>query len=1539
MAVVTKDTTKGWCIPQSTAEYTSFLTGTGISNPAYLWLCQEVSGNLTDSIGAAVLTAANAPSYQTAVTGWSSKAISWADASASRFDTTAVPNGSTSSLMLFGYFYVAATPAANRYMASMTDYAVSIAVNSTGKLVGSDNAVVAGTETITDGAVRPCVMVYSRAALTCKLFYRRADGVIETIDAAYASSAGAHIVLGAYPTLTTPAGGCLYAAQWTGVSAELTATQATTLLDRFVNGPAYASIAVTPGTASIAPAATQALVATGTRVDASTATITTIATWTSSNAAVATVSSTGVVTAVAVGTATITATYTSLNATAATGTMTITVTGGTTLTVVNVTPVTFGIGIGDTIALTATGTYSNASTADVTATSTWTSDTPSVATVSASGVVTGIHAGTAGISATISSHSGSATATIVDRSLDENEHHPWPGVARGLWDFNGTQVVWTGDRVMVARPNNSSLGSSAFWHRNVADSTLMKRGIPAYLPLQTDFVPPITGQGSAAYVDSCLTDQYRVVISASSLGVEINILDRTTGVLINRSTFAGSAPINPRVVRSGGNLMALWMTGSNSTLVTSTWVGDRWTNQSTLSVAVSCYDIALTFDGFYIVWATVNSGTDIQLGRYVGSSASSFPFTFGMLLAHTATVTSIALSVAPNGGFSYAWLVGNTLQVYTYTDPVRMSDPAKATVATIDINADPFGGLSLCSRGLRNSVGEYEYVIHYKRLTGPACITSTTFTAGPSAQIEQRHNTTWVTKSFRVGDEVFAWARESNANTLYLLGGQYQSQVCGFADREDGFLAPQDINGTWLAQVAPYASGDGTGPFTVKKVGGVGGGVWDAEVISVQSFAKDGYVEFSPIDTSLQCVLGLSTTNTNSVWSTVGYGIILDGFDGVRFRFRVIENAVAKYTGTYALYDVFRVTRYNGSISYQQNGTTVYTSLQSTVVPLIVDSSFNDVSSGFTNVSLVDKGVAVAVSWATKNVAQYSLRSGFGPTQTGSKFMWARQFITGQPYAHPGNIRLGDTEFLPTISTAAYGKSVYVSGSAVRCWDGSELGDAGFQSYPKIASIVPGAGGSLTASINYYVLTRAVRYNKQGERFESGALVAPGTLTTGTNKLLNLVINTVPCTNHSDVVIEVFRTEGGGTTFYLEGVVANSLTAPTVSFTCTMSDAVLRLQTADPHETGVGQAKEIESFGPVGCSIIVNGGDRLWGAGGQVPPGVVQFSKLHNDGFGAGFDDLAGTQEIDTEGGVITSLLRLNDAAIVAFEAQRLFVIGGYGPDNKGNGAFNVPQIVLSDGATTHLGTILTPLGGVFWGDGGPRLITPSYEVVNISVPVQPLSSTLMPSGVRLDLGYQEVVWYTAAGDALLWNFLGGNSRWARWNNLFVAAASPLALVTTNAKVLYQNANVAGDGGEEFEFRLRSGLLQAQKVIGGGTFFRNVGITGYYLGSHSVRFRFYYDGSPCWTEQWIWQPDVNTGLTSIALLALLTPVQVDALGLVNQAGIYMAHNRVARNECAYLQIEISDTGAANKTFVPTELTLEIGVSPNLARVSPGAYKN
>jgi uncharacterized protein YjdB len=170
--------------------------------------------------------------------------------------------------------------------------------------------------------------------------------------------------------------------------------------------PVVTTVTITPMSASVTAGATTTLQATVKDQNGNVMTGQTVS-WSTSNAAAATVNSTGVVTGVAAGSATITAT-----SSGKTGISTVTVTAvAPVVTTVTVAPTSASIVVGATTTLQATvkDQNGNVMTGQVV---TWSSSNSSAATVNSSGVVTGVAAGSATISATSSGKMGTSSVSV-----------------------------------------------------------------------------------------------------------------------------------------------------------------------------------------------------------------------------------------------------------------------------------------------------------------------------------------------------------------------------------------------------------------------------------------------------------------------------------------------------------------------------------------------------------------------------------------------------------------------------------------------------------------------------------------------------------------------------------------------------------------------------------------------------------------------------------------------------------------------------------------------------------------------------------------------------------------------------------------------------------------------------------------------------------------------------------------------------------------------------------------------------------------------
>jgi uncharacterized protein YjdB len=226
--------------------------------------------------------------------------------------------------------------------------------------------------------------------------------------------------------------------------------------------PALVSIAVTPATATIAASTSQQFVATGTYTDGSTQNLTSSATWSSSNTAVATVGSgptSGLVKALTAGTTTVKATSGSIS-----GSASLTVTSAT-ATSITVTPAGLAMPLGLTQQFTAIAQFSDGTSQDITGVAAWSSSAKSVATITASGLVSAVNIGSATISATFESVTGSTSLTVNAANLVSITITPAnttiaPGTnvqlrAIGTFNDGGTRdlthtATWTGSNSAIA---------------------------------------------------------------------------------------------------------------------------------------------------------------------------------------------------------------------------------------------------------------------------------------------------------------------------------------------------------------------------------------------------------------------------------------------------------------------------------------------------------------------------------------------------------------------------------------------------------------------------------------------------------------------------------------------------------------------------------------------------------------------------------------------------------------------------------------------------------------------------------------------------------------------------------------------------------------------------------------------------------------------------------------------------------------------------------------------------------------------------------
>lgn len=269
--------------------------------------------------------------------------------------------------------------------------------------------------------------------------------------------------------------------------------------------------------------------------------------------------------------------------------------------------------------------------------------------------------------------------------------------------------------------------------------------------------------------------------------------------------------------------------------------------------------------------------------------------------------------------------------------------------------------------------------------------------------------------------------------------------------------------------------------------------------------------------------------------------------------------------------------------------------------------------------------------------------------------------------------------------TAALGGLLFVAGGSVNVWDGQRTVEAGFHDAPIIVSATPSNGaGALTPSSLYRYSVVFDWYDKQGNRHMSPVSLEME-MTTGASDDTGTVVVSTP---HSIRVAQgsdraarilLYRTRaapdlmGRRTVFEFP----SGTFADTITLTDTASDDELLTQEIIYTQGARGVLSGVkEHNSPFPSRYLAAGRDRITN-GGLPVASTIQRSKRPFPGEPLNWSDTPG--HFATVRDDVTAVFSQDDYEITA-TSNALFVIGGAGPDDAGNGEFDAPRAIPGDG-------------------------------------------------------------------------------------------------------------------------------------------------------------------------------------------------------------------------------------------------------------------
>ena len=310
--------------------------------------------------------------------------------------------------------------------------------------------------------------------------------------------------------------------------------------------------------------------------------------------------------------------------------------------------------------------------------------------------------------------------------------------------------------------------------------------------------------------------------------------------------------------------------------------------------------------------------------------------------------------------------------------------------------------------------------------------------------------------------------------------------------------------------------------------------------------------------------------------------------------------------------------------------------------------------------------------------------------------------------------------------SALFGGASYISGGAMSMYDSGRVVEQGFADYP-FSIVEEGSAGALTGLYNYVLVYRHI--NRKGEATYSRTYGPVSITVAAKNIVVSAHAPTVTNKESGDdsdqsVVLDVYRTEAGGTQYFLCGTSQYDVQTPTqaVSFngwfslTDNMADTTLESQPVFYRQPGV-PGTPVDRYPAPASAIICQHKDRLFSTD---PYGQrVYYTSFFVDGEAA-WHNPAFSFYVHGGTGPITGIASM-DGRLVVFKQNAIFLVDGDGPPESGpNGTeYSPPQRIVTEfGCIDHRSIVIVPDGIMFRSSRGFELLNRSLQVMYVGAKV-----------------------------------------------------------------------------------------------------------------------------------------------------------------------------------------------------------------------------
>ncbi len=444
------------------------------------------------------------------------------------------------------------------------------------------------------------------------------------------------------------------------------------------------------------------------------------------------------------------------------------------------------------------------------------------------------------------------------------------------------------------------------------------------------------------------------------------------------------------------------------------------------------------------------------------------------------------------------------------------------------------------------------------------------------------------------------------------------------------------------------------------------------------------------------------------------------------------------------------------------------------------------------------------------------------------------------------------------IQARELGGDMLLSGGMIMSYDGSVIRSATTPFYLEpIAAVSSATVGSMTSLATYSYVGVIVENTGKGNRIRSAKSVPVSvTIAVGqTSAALTIQNPRIPAMYGATQIVEIYRAgpaAAGAAAYNKVGEVYSS-PGPggnTLSFTDTMSDIA-----AGAGELLYSSGNVLENFTTPTAKILEVNDRRAWIVNAEDPTELWP-SKECKAGTGVNFNPSLAFKVTGDGAGSITALASM-DGRLIVFKSSAIYVVSGDGPNDNGQGSFNVPQSVSRTIGTVLPGSVVsTPDGIMFQSKSGIYLLDRGLGLSYIGAPVERYTLAANVVDSSLVDGVTQVRFVMASGRCLVWDY--HHKRWSTFllrvsGSTIVACAnvpSGWCYALASGAILQETPGVYSDvNGTSTAIVPRIGFpALSMGGINGYARLYGVEILGEYVGAHTLAVDFEYNYSGAVTE-------------------------------------------------------------------------------------------